>query len=348
MPLVREWFSVSGSEQKYHHLVPKCYLSAWAEGNGTLLLENLKSGKVSPGNKGNPFGMKRCYSIEAGMPFCTYSDAKQFFACLSDCKVEYDGSSIDDPLELNSLYYDFDNWIITRSDGRRESNKKIKKQINKVHLLDIEDGWAAQVEDGWPKIVNQLETVALSADEGLIPEFKQEEITRFCVVQDWRTMSSSDALNSAFDWLDDCVLGGLLERINIPEGERRFPAFGTAKDELKHEFLLSSYRKYQNGSGPIEDEILDCLEHTPFDLVTAKGPRFFITSDNPSFVMKGDGAKERLMAVSPRLLLRQVRDREISGQYNVVHASLEQVDELNSKIRRKARNLLVLPHRPSF
>lgn len=70
-----------------------------------------------------------------------FPTAEQFFACLSlIARLNTAGGLIDDLLELNSLYYDFDNWIITRSDGRRESSKKIKEQINKVHLLDIEDG----------------------------------------------------------------------------------------------------------------------------------------------------------------------------------------------------------------
>ncbi len=47
----------------------------------------------------------------------TKEDADTIFECLKDLEVHYEDSVITDSLELNKIYYDFDNWIVYRKDG---------------------------------------------------------------------------------------------------------------------------------------------------------------------------------------------------------------------------------------
>ena len=106
------------TKAKYHHLIPRTYLSAWEHGNGTLyirFLENKES--VVERNKDKIAGITNYHSIVAGMPIVTKEDADKIFACLEDLEVHYGEVVVSDNLELNKIYYDFDNWTIQRKDG---------------------------------------------------------------------------------------------------------------------------------------------------------------------------------------------------------------------------------------
>ena len=141
------------TKAKYHHLIPRTYLSAWEHGNGTLyirLLDDKK--KVVERNKNRIAGITNYYSIVAGMPIVTKSDADTIFACLADFEVHYGDAVISDNLELNRIYYDFENWTIYRKDGSIVSKKKLKSEIDKVKIRDIEVLWSTKYEDTWDSI----------------------------------------------------------------------------------------------------------------------------------------------------------------------------------------------------
>ena len=77
---------------KYHHLIPQVYMSAWAQGNGTLKVEFVDNcGVIVQRNKENIAGITNFHSIKAGMPLCTQSDTDLFFAPLENYTVEYEG-----------------------------------------------------------------------------------------------------------------------------------------------------------------------------------------------------------------------------------------------------------------
>ena len=51
------------------------------------------------------------------MPIVTKEDADVIFACLDGLEVHYGDTIISDNLELNKIYYDFENWTVYRKDG---------------------------------------------------------------------------------------------------------------------------------------------------------------------------------------------------------------------------------------
>lgn len=76
------------TKAKYHHLIPRTYLSAWEHGNGTLyvrFLENADS--VVERNKDKIAGITNYHSSVAGMPIVTKEDADTIFHCLADLLV---------------------------------------------------------------------------------------------------------------------------------------------------------------------------------------------------------------------------------------------------------------------
>ena len=63
------------TKAKYHHLIPKTYLSAWEHGNGTLYVRFLEDkGHVVERNKDKIAGITNYHSIVAGMPIVTKKD----------------------------------------------------------------------------------------------------------------------------------------------------------------------------------------------------------------------------------------------------------------------------------
>ena len=73
------------TKAKYHHLIPRTYLSAWKHGNGTLyirFLENKES--VVERNKDNIAGITNYHSIVAGMPIVTKEDADKTYFAVKD------------------------------------------------------------------------------------------------------------------------------------------------------------------------------------------------------------------------------------------------------------------------
>ena len=121
------------TKAKYHHLVPQTYMSAWAKGKGTLNVEFLNNpGVACEKNKENIAGITDYHSIKAGMPICTQADTDQIFAVLQPYRVEYDSKTIRDTREMNSLFFDFEKWNITRADGSPVSKKSILREIQKV------------------------------------------------------------------------------------------------------------------------------------------------------------------------------------------------------------------------
>lgn len=93
------------TKAKYHHLIPQVYMSAWAQGYGTLNVEFINNRDVIvPRNKENIAGITDFHSIKAGMPLCKQSDTDAFFASLAHYTVEYEGAILQSTLEMNKKY----------------------------------------------------------------------------------------------------------------------------------------------------------------------------------------------------------------------------------------------------
>lgn len=120
------------TQAKYHHLIPRTYMSAWANQSGTLKVEFLNNpGVLEPRNKDNIAGFTDYHSIKAGMPICTQSDTDIIFSVLTDYNVIIDGQIVTDTRKMNESFYDFDNWIITRKNGTLARKKPLKDEIQK-------------------------------------------------------------------------------------------------------------------------------------------------------------------------------------------------------------------------
>ena len=231
------------TKAKYHHLIPRTYLSAWEHGNGTLYIRYLENkGDVVERNKDNVAGITNYHSIVAGMPIVTKEDADVIFACLDGLEVHYGDTIISDNLELNKIYYDFENWTVYRKDGFVVSKKRLKSEIDKVKIRDIEALWSSKYEDAWGTIRSELEEAIMNSPDGIIPDTNKEYLMKFYTALDWRSIKSNIQFNVAWEWLCKEVLR--LDEIDIPEEERELPMLDNAAEEMKHNLLLKFYRQY--------------------------------------------------------------------------------------------------------
>lgn len=331
-----------GKPAKDHHLIPQTYMSAWANASGTLEVEFLSNpGVFESKNKDSIAYITDYHSIKAGMAICTKDDADKIFAPLRNYTVEINGQIVTDTLELNQKFYDFDTWVIKRSDGSLVSKKAIKREIGKIKIKDIESNWSIKYENKWNKVVHDLETAIFTSESESITAIHKDYLMRFFVALDWRSIQSNDEFQKAFRPFADA----LLDKIEIPEEDRILPCLRTAADEMKHYLLLKYYREYLDDSGVIYTHAIESLKHTNFHFLIADGPTYFVTSNNPSFVFtRADGSKEGLMPLTPRILMGQGRCTEDADKYYITHISDEAVNKYNKIIRANANEFVIHPN----
>lgn len=329
------------SKAKYHHLIPKTYLSAWEHGNGTLYIRFLEDMEnIVERNKDKIAGITNYHSIIAGMPIVTKEDADIIFACLKDFEVHYGDSVISDNLELNRVYYDFENWNVYRADGSVVSKKKLKSEIDKVKIRDIEALWSSKYEDAWGDIRSKLENAIMNSTDGVIPDTHKEYLMKFYTALDWRSIKSNIQFNDAWRWLCKEVLR--LDEIDVPEEERELLILDNAADEMKHNLLLKFYRQYLNDAGVIFTHAMANLSNTSFHFLVADGSETFNTSDNPVFVFqRRDGKLQGVLPLTPRILMTQGRDSDKDSNFYITHITDEAVKRYNAEIEKNALNFVV-------
>lgn len=330
------------NKAKYHHLIPQTYMASWANKSGTLLVRDKVTGRTENKNKEKIFGKKNYHSIIAGMPICTADDARIIFSAVKDLDVYYQDHIVSDPIELNQIYYDFDNWNIIRPvDGSSVSKKQIRAAIDKVKIRDIEAAWASKYENQWPGIRKLIEDNALNARNGEISEFQKKYLMCFYTSMDWRGFATDEMFAQQYDTLCKDTLA--LNEINIPEEERELPFFETAYDYFRHCLLLKFFRRFLADDGPMYTHAMQSMKYTSFHFLIADDATKFVTSDNPAFwYTRDDGLKAGVMPISPNILMAQGRKSDDSQTYSVTHITDAAVQKYNKVIEENAYQYVIL------
>ena len=332
----------NSTQAKYHHLIPQTYMAAWSRRNGTLRVEFKNNpGVIEERNKEHLAGITDFHSIKAGMPICTQADTDLIFASVLPYTVSYDGEAIQDTLKLNRLFYDFNNWRITRSDGTSVSKKKIRHEIEQVKIKDIEANWSEKYENTWSTHVSIIEEKILNASVDSIPAFDREYIMKFFTALDWRGFTSNAQFERTLSWLCHDIMK--LGDIDIPEEDRILPSLKTAEDEMRHNLLLQYYRQYLNDTGVIYQAALANLKHTSFHFLVSDGPTMFITSDTPAFIYKRpDNALVGFLPITPQILMVQGKNTDNDSSYYITHITDEAVQNYNKVIRENAEEFVII------
>ena len=330
---------MQNDEAKHQHLIPRSYMSAWANKSGTVDVELLNNkGTLIPRNVQTIAGINDYYSIKAGMVICTKDDTDKLFAPLANYTVEINSMIVTDTMVMNKKFYDFDNWTIRRPNGDLARKKQIKREIEKIKIKDIEKNWAIKYENNWKKVVSDIESKISSTKLTYIPAIYRDYLMKFYIALDWRSIKSNQDFKKAYS----CFFDKYLHDIEIPENDRILPVLKTVKDEIEHMLLLNYYRKFLDDNGIIYKRAIDCLKYTSFHFFITDGSMEFITSDNPSFCyIRKDGLLEGIMPITPRILMSQARCNENENRYSISYITEEQVKYYNKIIEDNAAKFVI-------
>jgi hypothetical protein len=332
---------MADTQAKYHHLIPQTYMATWAHGNGTLYIKYLDDECIVERNKENIAGINHYHSIGAGMVICTKEDADILFAPVSQYNVKYEGNIISDTLELNRIYYDFDNWKITRTDGSLVGKKKIKAEVDNIKIRDIEKNWSEKYENKWNLVRKQIEINVFLAKHDSVPAFEREYLMKFYTALDWRSIKSNFQFDDAVKLLCRDVMQ--LDEIDIPENERFLNVLGNAADEMRHCLLLKYYRSFLSDTGVISTNAEANFKYTSFHFLVADGTETFITSDNPAFTYtREDGKLMGILPITPRILMCQGKMTEEDDKYYITHITEDAVRKYNCAIRENANEFIIM------
>ena len=275
------------TEAIYHHLTPQTYMKAWKHGKSSVYVVEKGTDGVGESKSTKKFGgIDNYHSLRAGSPSRTEEDCKKFFKPLSDYTVKIDDKVVNNPIDLNNRFYEFETWTITDSNGDivTEPNKNaLRDDILSIHVRDIEVGWDRQYENYWNSIKQPITFGVLSKPYAQsIPAIKRDELIKFMVSMEWRTKPYHPELQKSLDKvMNKSFLAVDFKSIDIPEAERLYPFLETAYDEFAHSYILKLYRQFLDGQGIIMDEAIKIINDLCIVLFIAPSGGEFITSDNP-------------------------------------------------------------------
>lgn len=286
--------------EKNQHLIPRVYLSKWANSSGTILSENKGNNDKKPRNIRSLCTINNFFSIRAGYACCTETEAAAIFEPLEQYHVYYGNELIESPLKLNSIYYDFGNWTIKRKDGSIASKKTLKAKIEQQKVNCIEKQWSIRFESRWNEQISLLECWISENGKSLKPDF--DFITKFILTLDWRSIESNALFQGIYN-----EVASPLDEIKIPKSERELIQFPTASEEIKHEILLKGFRKMFNGKGMVYNHMSTALQATTPLVCITDACINFQTSDNPSFVCGKNGEEVHLCPATPKILIALIK-----------------------------------------
>lgn len=318
------------ADSKKHHLVPRVYLRRWTKSGNTLHSVDKTTRKIKDCNIGNICTENDYHSIKAGMQCAEEKDLQIIFKALESYNIFYKGEKIYKLDEYNKYYYDFDNWDIKNKDGTAVSKKKIKSEIGKVKITEIESLWSEKYEDKWNKIVNIIEQRVKDSKGDTIDKFYKGFIIKWTIAMNLRGYIGSEYINEAFDMVKEYIP---LDDIDIPYNERIKSSQDTVEDEIKNDLLLKIYREFLNDRGEFYDKARDYIKNINLEFIVADGNEKFVTSDNPSFFYKQGNIYTHIMPVTPTILIRFFKlKNEDKNKYYLSRISEKEVKAYNKLI----------------
>ena len=327
---------------KSHHLIPQTYLRSWCFSGESIYCFN-KNELFDPiiKNIANNFGQNNYHSIRAGMACCTDEDLAEIFKSLLGFRIKFDDKDLNTLQEYNRYYYDFNNWEIFYPKGAKVSRaevNRIKADIERNKVLDIEEMWNMKYENGWNTLLQMIEQRIKDATGTEIDEFYKGRLMKFIVSLDWRSLISNESLNETFDFINTLID---LKSIDIPFDERNVRGNETAYDEVKHNYLLKQFALFLEDRGIMYDAAKGYIKYLTIKFIVCNGESLFITSDNPSFISNENGEVRHYMPVTPQILICIEKDSQHKQKYYIERIKDSEVKRLNLLIAKSADEIII-------
>lgn len=334
----------------YHHLTPQTYMRAWKHGKSSIYVVDKGKNDLGQSKNTKKFaGIDNYHSIRAGSLFHSKEDCRDFFKPLENYIVEIENKVVNNALEMNMKFFEFDKWIIKKRDSNGEILSKqdkhtLKRSILSITKKDIEVGWDRQYENNWNSINEQITSgIFLNADSisqlHLMKAIKREELIKFMVSIEWRTKPYHPELQKTFDKiLSNDFLGIDFKSINIPEDERLYPFLETLYDEYAHSYILKLYREFLAGKGIIMEEAKKFINESSIAFLVAPKDGEFITSDNPVCRFKNhEGKIEYIFPLNPKVACSVLKGTQ-KEYYVLSYLSKNKLVYYNNKLKDNCNN----------
>ncbi|MEB2589402.1 DUF4238 domain-containing protein [Bacillus cereus] len=327
----------------YHHLTPQTYMRAWKHRKSSVyVVDKGKNDLGQSRNTGKFGGIKHYHSIRAGSLVYSEQDCQDFFQPLEKYTIEIDGEVVNNQLDMNKMFFEFDKWNIRDSSGNivsEQIKKSLKSSILSIIKKDIEVGWDRKYENYWNSINQDITNgIFLNANSisqnHLMKAIKRDELIKFMVSLEWRTKPYHPELQKALDnTLRNDFLGIDFKLIQIPEGERLYPFLETLYDEYAHSYILKLYREFLAGKGIIMDEAKKFIDESSIVFYIAPKDGEFITSDNPVCRFTNlEGKIEYIFPLNPKVACAVLKGTQ-KEHYVLSYLSKDKLVYYNKKLK---------------
>ncbi|MCY7945557.1 DUF4238 domain-containing protein [Bacillus atrophaeus] len=347
------------SYSEKHHLVPNTYLKAWKHNKSLVYYIDKQKSKIDFAsgdyikNTSRIFRINNFYSRRVGALFQSQSDCDKYFAPLKSYKytVKINGIGVVDSTELNKKFYEYENWAIYDDTNNliSEFDKcALKKEIQAIHIRDLEEAWNRMYENNWPDVRSEIVAEVnknFGADK--ISSVRREEFIRFMVSIEWRTEPAHPVLEEAFNNLINLLdLSKVLDE-PLLDSEKMYPFIDTHREEFKHNLLLSMYYKFFNNKGPIYEEFKHIYDTMDIHLLIPESGYEFITSDNPVCRFTNSRNElEYIFPITPQLACTVLKSKSVDKEhYFVRNLNKDEVLLYNDQIKNNCIKGYIL-HQP--
>ena len=192
-------------------------------------------------------------------------------------------------------------------------------------------------------MIKEISQALLEIQNGepiMLTSHAASELMKYLVMFDWRSFSGNKELNAAFEWIDIILP---FSETDIPRDERVLPTCDNVLDDMKHNFLVKQFDKFQAGEGVMYAQQKAWEEHCTFMFLLAPQGYNFISSDNPCFTfVDSNKCTEPFFVALPQLALVLTRkDPDAPGSYIIRELTEIELAEYNLQIFNHASTLVL-------
>jgi hypothetical protein len=328
---------------KYQHRIPKSYMKPWCSKEQSIYAYDKTTDVCRIRNIGNILGENYYYSFVAGSGYIPPVALQSIYGFLKNYKIQFNEKTIGDLEELNNLFWEFDNWVISMPHGEmvnKHERNRIKAELKQRRNNNVEKLWSKKYENDWQDFINKILKKLIS--DRRLTKTDIDLLMKYIIIFNWRSIESNNQFRLAFDLLCKEIIP--LDEIHIPFNERLYNQDASMYDETKHEIQLKTANDFLEKDSGIMQKMLDLYKsNANFCFCITEKTDPFITSDNPSFVCDNeDGYKEHIFVALPELLVVLCKKGDETDSYRVLKNPGILVKKYNQIIYDYA-NLVLLP-----
>lgn len=335
---------MSNKESVYHHQIPKTYMKAWCFSNNSIWCYDKETKIKKVRNIEKIIGKRYFHSIRAGSLYTNEEALKKIFKALEGFKISFEGEELLTLDDLNSKFFEFENWTISYPNGNRVANNaknQIKQRILSTTANSIEEQWSKQMENEWNNVItiisNKLDQIKKHLNVLTVEE--AETIMRYFIMFQWRGTEGSQVIDDAISLVCNEIL--CLSNDEIPENERAYSYDSDITKEIKHAFLLKAYDEFFQQKGVMYDALKQYLNKLTFIFLLAPNDSL-ISSDKPCFTfINKTKAREPIFVAAPNLIISlALKDPNNLLSYKIHNLSNEEIEYYNQKIYENGNLIL--------